>query len=322
MLEKIDTCRTAIFDKTGTLTYGQPKLTEVIPAAGLRGSRGARAGRQPGALLEAPAGASVLDRGRGSGGAALAGGQPRSASGPGEGLRGNGRRPDDPGHQPQEAGRRSSPSWRSELPPRAGGLECVVLIDDRYAATFRFRDQPRAEGASFIHHLGPKHHFDRVMLVSGDRESEVRYLAEQVGIDEVFAGQTPEQKLELVREETQAREHRLPGRRHQRRPGADGRDGRHRLRPEQRHHRRGRRRRDHGQLAPEGRRVPAHQPPHATIALQSAVGGMALSVVGMLLAAAGHLPPVAGAIVQEVIDVVAVLNALRVAIPPRALSDY
>ena len=33
-LEKIDTCRIAIFDKTGTLTYGQPKLTEVLPAEG------------------------------------------------------------------------------------------------------------------------------------------------------------------------------------------------------------------------------------------------------------------------------------------------
>jgi cation transport ATPase len=34
VLEKVDTCRTAIFDKTGTLTYGQPNLTEVLPAAG------------------------------------------------------------------------------------------------------------------------------------------------------------------------------------------------------------------------------------------------------------------------------------------------
>ena len=34
VLEKIDTCRTAIFDKTGTLTYGEPKLTELLPAAG------------------------------------------------------------------------------------------------------------------------------------------------------------------------------------------------------------------------------------------------------------------------------------------------
>ena len=58
------------------------------------------------------------------------------------------------------------------------------------------------------------------------------------------------------------------------------------------------------------------------IALQSAVGGMALSVVGMLFAAAGYLPPVAGAIAQEVIDVIAVFNALRVAIPPKSLIDF
>ena len=54
----------------------------------------------------------------------------------------------------------------------------------------------------------------------------------------------------------------------------------------------------------------------------SVTGGMALSVVGMVLAALGLLPPVGGAVLQEVIDVLAVLNALRVAIPPRSLSDY
>ena len=58
------------------------------------------------------------------------------------------------------------------------------------------------------------------------------------------------------------------------------------------------------------------------IALESAVGGMAASVVGMLFAAAGYLPPVAGAIVQEVIDVVVVVNALRVAIRPKDLTDF
>jgi hypothetical protein len=31
---------------------------------------------------------------------------------------------------------------------------------------------------------------------------------------------------------------------------------------------------------------------------------------------------VAGAVLQEVIDVAAVLNALRLAIPPRSLTDY
>jgi cation transport ATPase len=49
---------------------------------------------------------------------------------------------------------------------------------------------------------------------------------------------------------------------------------------------------------------------------------MALSVVGMIFAATGMLPPVAGAITQEVIDVFAVANALRVAIPPKTLTDY
>ena len=48
---------------------------------------------------------------------------------------------------------------------------------------------------------------------------------------------------------------------------------------------------------------------------------MALSFIGMIAAAAGYLPPVAGAIAQEFIDLVAVLNALRMALPPGELSD-
>jgi hypothetical protein len=44
------------------------------------------------------------------------------------------------------------------------------------------------------------------------------------------------------------------------------------------------------------------------IGLQSAVGGMALLMIGMVFAAAGYLPPVAGAITQEIIDVAAVLK--------------
>jgi P-type E1-E2 ATPase len=34
VLEKIDTCRTAILDKTGTLTYGRPRLTEILAGSG------------------------------------------------------------------------------------------------------------------------------------------------------------------------------------------------------------------------------------------------------------------------------------------------
>jgi cation transport ATPase len=59
-----------------------------------------------------------------------------------------------------------------------------------------------------------------------------------------------------------------------------------------------------------------------TIAMQSAVGGMVLSLIAMVVAAAGYLPPVAGAILQEMIDVAAVANALRLVVSPRSLTDY
>jgi hypothetical protein len=57
------------------------------------------------------------------------------------------------------------------------------------------------------------------------------------------------------------------------------------------------------------------------IGQNSDVGGKVLSVVGMGFAAAGYLDPVSGAIAQEVIDMLAVLNALRVAFPPKVMHD-
>jgi cation transport ATPase len=59
-----------------------------------------------------------------------------------------------------------------------------------------------------------------------------------------------------------------------------------------------------------------------SVALQSALGGMLLSLVGIGFAACGALPPVAGALLQELIDVVAVLNATRAAWSKRDLVDF
>jgi cation transport ATPase len=58
------------------------------------------------------------------------------------------------------------------------------------------------------------------------------------------------------------------------------------------------------------------------VALQSALGGMAVSLLGIGFAAAGLLPPLAGAIVQEVVDLAAVTNALRASMTPQPLTDY
>ena len=58
------------------------------------------------------------------------------------------------------------------------------------------------------------------------------------------------------------------------------------------------------------------------IALLSAGGGMALSIFGMGGAAFSILTPTQGALLQEVIDLLAILNTLRMILPTGPLSDF
>lgn len=317
VLERIDRSRTIILDKTGTLTYGEPSLTDRIGADSVHAERVLQlaasleqyskhplarpilveAARQSLVLLDAT---EVSER-------------------PGEGLSGivNGRAVRITGRKEAE-----SLGLAGSLPPQASGLECIVIVDGLYAATYRFHDAPREDSRSFIDHLGPRHQLERILLVSGDREHEVRYLADRVGITEVHAGRSPEEKVEITRAETERAPTLFIG---------DGIN-------------------DAPALATATVGIAFGHQSEITaeaagavimdtslqrvdelfhiarrmrrIALQSAVGGMALSVVGMLIAFAGLLPPVSGAVVQEVIDLAAVLNALRAAVPGGELSDY
>lgn len=57
------------------------------------------------------------------------------------------------------------------------------------------------------------------------------------------------------------------------------------------------------------------------IALQSVVVGLSLSSLGMIAAALGYLPPLAGALSQEAIDVAVILNALRALGPGRSAAS-
>jgi P-type E1-E2 ATPase len=54
------------------------------------------------------------------------------------------------------------------------------------------------------------------------------------------------------------------------------------------------------------------------LARQSIWTGLGLSGAAMFVASLGYIPPVAGAILQEAIDVAVILNALRAAFPPRS----
>jgi P-type E1-E2 ATPase len=189
-LERIDTCRTAIFDKTGTLTYGRPRFIRVDSSPGFTEPEVLRLVASLERYSKHPLALAIVDAAHERNLSLLDASEAREP--PGAGLSGT------VGTRSVQVTSRShlvaaEPDLESEIPSFAGGMECVVTIDGRYAGVLTFRDQPRPEGASFIHHLRPSHRFDRVLIVSGDRESEVRYRADQVGIAEAYASRTPEE---------------------------------------------------------------------------------------------------------------------------------
>ncbi len=315
VLEQIETCRTFIFDKTGTLTYGRPTLTEVDCSPQFQENDVVRFAASLERYSKHPLAQAILDY------AAKNNVQAESASEiqeqPGRGLRGT-----IGGRKVLLTGRDRLGEEVRELPSARSGLECVLFVDGQYAALFRFRDAPRQDSDVFVKHLGPRHKVNRILLVSGDRMEEVRYLAAEVGISEIHAAKSPEEKVAIVREETQRARTLFVGDGINDAPAmqaasvavAFGHDS---------------------EITAEaadavilesslgkvdelihiGQRM-------RSIALQSAIGGMALSIIGMLAASAGYLNPIGGAIAQEIIDTAAVLNAVRMALPFKNLRDF
>ncbi len=315
VLEQIDSCRTLIFDKTGTLTYGRPTLTEIICAAGFDRQNVLRLAASLEHYSKHPLAGAILDEAKEQETKFL--GVTELSEAPGEGLRGIVE-----GRTVRITGRKQADEVHAILPAMSSGLECMVFIDERYAATMRFHDAPRGDSRLFIQHLKPRHGVRKVMLVSGDRESEVQYLANSVGISEVFAGKSPEEKVAIVKQETAKAKTLFVG---------DGINDAPALTAATVGVAFG----SQSDIITEaadaviletslgkvdelmhiGRRM-------RRIALQSALGGMLASIVGMIAAALGYLPPIGGAIAQEIIDLLAVLNAVRVALPTDDLRDF
>ncbi len=308
VLEQLDRCRTAIFDKTGTLTYGRPDLTEILAAPGFDELTVLKYVACLERYSKHPLASAVLaaaDRRR-----IVPLEASHASEEPGRGLMGT-----VAGHRVRISSRKQWAAEHSqasdELPPVAAGMECVVTIDDAFAAVLRFRDQPRDESRPFIAHLGPQHRMERVLLVSGDREAEVEHLAEVVGISEIYFGQLPEQKLKLVQQATSTKPTFFVG---------DGINDAPALRAATVGIAIGVNSEvttdAAGAVVLENSILKVDELLHIssrfrTVALQSALGGMVLSLIGMVVAAFGYLPPVMGALLQELIDVIALANALR-----------
>jgi len=314
ILEQIGSCRTLIFDKTGTLTYGKPVLTEIVCAPGFARDDVLRIAASVEQYSKHPLAAAILVAAH----ASKLSFEPVTevSEKPGEGLEGT-----VAGKKVKITGRGKLGEATVPLPPPAAGLECLVLVDGAYAAAFRFHDAPRRESRPFIDHLKPKHAIERVMLVSGDRESEVSYLAREVGISEVHAGQSPEQKVSIVREEMDRGKTAFLGDGINDAPALMAATVGIAFGP-------------NSDITSEAAGAvilttslqKVDELFHISdrmrsIALQSAVGGMGLSIIGMIAAASGHLPAIEGAVAQEIIDLLAVLNAVRVAFPRGDLAD-
>ena len=315
VLEQIEKCQTLIFDKTGTLTYGHPTMTDLLCEPEFPGEKVLQLVASAEQYSKHPLAAAIVSAAKQKGLQLLPADQ--ISERPGEGLRGQ-----VAGHSVFVTGRSKVNQSGLKLPPLASGLECLVFIDEKYAAAIRLHDAPRKESASFVQHLKPKHGVLKVMLVSGDRESEVKYLAESVGIKEVRAGKSPEEKVAIVKEETAKARTLFVG---------DGINDAPALMAATVGVAFG----SQNDITTEaagavvletsigkidelihiGRRM-------RRIALQSALGGMAASMIGMIAAAFGFLPPIWGAVGQELIDLFAVLNAVRVALPTEDLQDY
>jgi soluble P-type ATPase len=312
VLERLAQCTTLLLDKTGTLTAGQPAVTAIVPAGAM----------PPEEILAL---AASLDQASGH---VLAAAVVRTAAERGCPLV----QPVDVTEQPGQgiggtvAGRQvrlgraewatvtGTPPWVRAVRRRAwldGALTVFVAVDGSPAGALLLEDRIRPDARQTIRALR-RGGITRIVLATGDRADAASAVGALTGVDEVLAGLTPVGKLDAVRREQRRAPVIMTGDGINDAPalaladvgiamGARGStasseaadavltvDHLGRL----------------GEVAALARRT-------RRIARQSVLAGMGMSLAAMGVAAAGLLPAVWGALLQEAIDVVVILNALR-----------
>jgi heavy metal translocating P-type ATPase len=310
VIETLGRARTVLFDKTGTLTLGSPEVSRVVALDGLpaddvlrlaasldqfssHGMAAALVREATDRRLELSVPTRVRED-AGSGISGLVDEIPVAV--------GSAAFVADAGHEG---------ATTSSIP---GQAHVTVGAAGQIVGTIVLADRLREEATSLVPSLrraGIRH----VALTSGDIESTAQEIGRAAGVDRVYARQSPEDKLELVRA---LRE----------RPDlapvvmvGDGVNDAPALALA-----------DVGIALGSAGATVASEAADAVIAVdridrvveaiaigrhsvriaeQSVVAGLTLSTAGMCAAALGYLPPVAGALTQELIDVAVILNALR-----------
>jgi heavy metal translocating P-type ATPase len=320
-IETLGRVRSVLLDKTGTLTLGAPQVERLAPVDGL----------DPGELLRLAASldqlsphvlAETIVHAAQDRGVRLE--EPADVhEEPGQGIEGR------VGERRVAVG---SPAYVQARIAGGGvpgaavvvsdgdGSAVHVALDGAFAGAIGFGDEMRPDAAAMVRALraaGVEH----VALVSGDRRATAEAIGAAVGVDRVYAEQTPQDKLAVV-SAVRAHERFTPVA-----MVGDGVNDAPALALA-----------DVGiAIAGEGATVSSQAADvvivvdriervadairigrrSLAIAHQSVLAGMGLSIVAMAFAAAGLLPPVAGALLQEGIDVAVILNALRALRPAR-----
>lgn len=315
-LETLGRASTMVLDKTGTLTAGEPAVLDILPAPGwdcdevLRLAASAdqlsphvlataivAESRRRGLRLAVP---SAVAEEAGLGVRATVEGREvrvgTIAMAPGE-------RP--AGWQPPVTSTRA-----------AEGIATVwVWVDQACIGVLSLHDRPRPEAAWTLRRLRAAG-IDRLVMLTGDRREPAVEVGSALGLDEVMAELTPAGKVEAVRQEQRRSVTVMVGDGVNDAPalaaatvgiamGARGATASSEVADIVLTTDRLDRVADAMDIARRSRRI----------AVQSAAIGMGLSLAAMVVAAFGGLPPAAGAILQEGIDVAVIVNALRALLP-------
>ena len=319
-LETLARATELVLDKTGTVTAGAPVVTDVEvfgdhePAEVLRLAASLdqvsahviaqpiiRAARERGLALDYPADASERL---------------------GSGLEGT------VGGRRVRLGRADWVFDAAPRPPQAarirrralleGVVAVFVAVDGRPAGALILEDPVRPDAPLTLRTLRNAG-FERIVMLTGDHVDLAETVGSAIGVDRVLAERTPEEKVEAVEEVKRGGVTVMVG---------DGINDAAALATADVGVAMGARGAtassdaadivlvvDRLDRLTEGIRIARRA---RGIALQSILAGMGLSAAGMVAAAFGYLPPIAGALVQEVIDVAVILNALRALADGRA----
>jgi heavy metal translocating P-type ATPase len=313
-LEALARSRVLLFDKTGTLTAGRPHLASVEAAEGdpdellrlaaaleqasphVLASAIVQAARKRDLALPLPT--EVIET-------------------PGGGVAGTVEgRAVAVGSAGFVAGKDGLPVWARELRRRAvmeGATNVFIRVDGRIAGALVLDDPIRPETPRAVRGLR-RAGFTRIIMVTGDHHSVAELVGAAIGLDGVLADRAPADKVDAVRTERDIAGGPLV-------MVGDGINDAPALAVADVGVAMGARGAtasseaadivitvDRLDRLAEAVRIARHS---RSIAIQSVIAGMGMSLVAMVAAAFGFLPVVAGALIQEAIDVAVILNALR-----------